>query len=324
MRSAARSAYVAVARLLRFDERLLRRIERDDAVVVLNLHRVSPERNDFYPPIPPDAFDELVSFLAPRFEVTTFSRLAARTERTRPAAVLSFDDGFYDFVEHAMPVLARHGVQANQNIIVSTVLTGEPPWTQRLMDLLHAAPQALLAELRLPGFDRPPPGPGPDERARYGAAIGSFLTRHPRAARAPLLAEIERSAARLDVAPTRMMGLDDVRRVSATHEVGAHSFAHDLMEVETLEHFREDLERCDAFFREHLGRPVDVYAFPFGGHRPEQVTHLLERGVSAVLVGGDRYARTTGPVYPRFNVAARGSYALRLEALGARARPFPF
>lgn len=311
-----------MAEHLHFEERLLRGIEADGVVVVLNLHRVSPERNDFYPPLSPQAFDELVAFLQARFTLTTFAGLAQRPAG-RPAAVLSFDDGFHDFVEYAMPILERRGVAVNQNVIVSSVLTGKPPWTQRLNDLLAAAPRTLLAELRLPGFEHRPPGDGVRERARYGARLGAFLTARSRVERAPLLGEIERLMARGDVPASRMMDVDDVRAASRSHEIGAHSYAHDSMGSETLDFFRDDVERSDAFFCRVLGRPFAVYAFPNGTYQPEQVTLLEDRGVRAILLVGDRYADPRGRVFGRFNLGARDSRTLRLEALGMRARPMP-
>lgn len=321
-RSLARSAYLAAARVLRFEERLLDGIRRSRHVVVLNLHSVSPAHNDYYPPLHPDHLDLLVRFLRERITLTTFGELA-EVPADEPAAILSFDDGFHDFVEYAMPVLARHGVRVGQNVVVSSVLTGVPPWTQRLNDLIAAAPSSLLREIRLPGLRIPSPDDDQRSRARYGAALGAYLVQYDHAARVPLLEALDACLGRTDVRPTRMMDARDVREAAASHEIGAHSFAHDPMGVEAIDHFRDDVERCDAFFRDTLGRPFDVYAFPNGSHRPEQVELLERRGSKAILLVGDRYAARGPTVFPRFNLGAREPALLRLEALGFRARPLP-
>lgn len=322
MRWSARSAYLAAARILRFEERLLDGIRKARHVVVLNLHRVSPARNDFYPPLHPEQLDRLVGFLKDRFVLTTFGGLAD-VPPGAPAAILSFDDGFHDFVEHAMPVLARHGVRANQNVIASSVLTGKPPWTQRLNDGLAAAPVSLLREIQLPGWTLRPPGDDPRARARYGAALGAYLLERDHTERRPLLASLDAVLGRTDTTATRMMDARDVREAAESHEIGIHSFAHDPMGVEEIGYFREDVERCDGFFRDTLGKPFDIYAFPNGSYRPEQIGLLERRGTKAILLVGDRYAARGRPVYPRFNIGAREPALIRLEALGFRARPFP-
>jgi hypothetical protein len=46
-----------------------------NSVLILNLHRVSPVRNDFWPPLDPDMFEGLLRFLESRCRFTTFARL---------------------------------------------------------------------------------------------------------------------------------------------------------------------------------------------------------------------------------------------------------
>ena len=48
-----------------------------------------------------------------------------------------FDDGFYDFLKYAMPILQKYNIQVNQNIILKCVTTGKPVWDVMLGDLLN-------------------------------------------------------------------------------------------------------------------------------------------------------------------------------------------
>lgn len=290
---------------------------------MLNLHRVSPEPNDFYPPLHPRLLEQLVVFLARHFWLPTFGDDVWARVQDRPVAILSFDDGFHDFVEYAVPILEEHNIRANLNVIVGSVITGERPWTQQLNDFLWAAPRSLLEGIRLPGFGRRLTSDAAEERARYGAALSRFLKERSRESRAPLWGQLESIMRQADVVePTRMMNLDEVREVAARHEVGAHSYEHESMEYESMAYFEEDLRRCRESFERMLGRPLSVYAFPNGSYREEHIDRLrADPRIRAILLVGDRFARPAGPVYPRFNVSARTLGELRLEALGLKAQP---
>jgi len=45
---------------------------------------------------------------------------------TERVFVLSFDDGYSDFVQHALPVIKSHGIPSNLNIVAESTLTGLP------------------------------------------------------------------------------------------------------------------------------------------------------------------------------------------------------
>src|SRR5688572_19632058 len=125
MREKLKAVYFLIQKLLRKDARLLEKIRREDLLVVLNLHQVSPHRNPFWSPMHPQIFEDLLVFLKENFEVVLFKDLNSANSK-KPKAVLSFDDGYYNFIEYAAPLLEKHRFRANMNVIPSCVESGEP------------------------------------------------------------------------------------------------------------------------------------------------------------------------------------------------------
>src|SRR5262249_5667531 len=82
--------------------RLLREIGRNNRLVVLNLHRINPHINPYWNPLHPALFEELLQFIVPKFQITTFRGLQDKRD-PRVGLILSFDDGYYDYVEYALP-----------------------------------------------------------------------------------------------------------------------------------------------------------------------------------------------------------------------------
>lgn len=303
------------------DDRLLRRICRQDLLAVLNFHRIAPHPNPFWSPLHPELFEDLLAFLKRHFHMTSFSGCAP-AERNRPRAILSFDDGYDDFVEYAMPLLKKHRLSANQNIIPACVESGQPPWTVRLYDFLNAAPRSLINEIRLDGFTHRLGGEDADHKLRYGLALSRFLKARPRQAREWLWGSITAVMAKANrpVRATRMMGLTDVREAAREHEIGAHGFSHESMGVETNEFFLEDLAKCRAFFKHQLQLPMTIYAFPNGSYRPEQIACLQQHGVQHILLVEDRFARWGEGVYPRLTIYGESRLETHFRALGYQAR----
>ena len=320
-RSTLKRFYFGLMRLLRQDDRLLRGLGRRHATAVLNLHEISPEDKPFWAPLHPTEFDELLSFLTKHFRVTTFHDAATPTDDLRPSVILSFDDGYQSFVEYAMPLLHKHHLSANQNVIGDSVVSGRPPWNTRLNDFLNAAPRSVINELRLPGFGLRLSGDSPDEKAQFGVALSRFLKLRPCASREPLWGRVEEVMDRGGfLTTTRMMNLDEVREAAKSHEIGAHSYSHESMAFESDEYFLSDFAKCEVLFRDQLKMPLDTYAFPNGIYRHEQVEMLQARGVRYVLLVEEKLATGLDGVFSRLTLSAQSGLEARFQAVGYKAR----
>jgi peptidoglycan/xylan/chitin deacetylase (PgdA/CDA1 family) len=315
-RERLKGIFFTLLRVAGAEETLYRKVRRARPLIILNPHQVRPEPNPFWSPLHPRLFEELLRFISRRFFVTTFARLQ-ENDTDRPSLILSFDDGYYDYLEHALPLLERRRLPSNQNVIGESVVSGQPPAVVRVCDFLNQAPRALINELRLPGFSRRLGADGDRERTLHGAALCSFLKMHPRVEAAPLWQVMERHMARLDrFVPSRMMSAAEIRQVAGTHEIGAHSYSHDSMQFEALPTFADDFQRCARVFREILKLPLSIYAFPNGSYRAEQVDWLAAQGIKHVLGVGDGYARVGDRIYKRFNYYASSRGEARFRALG--------
>lgn len=296
------------------ERRLLHRVAQPDSLTILNFHEIRESRGSYEGQLTPEQFDQLLGFIGTHFAVTTFAELGEHRNAERPLAILSFDDGFKSFVEYAMPILERHRMRANQNVIPSAVL-GKRPFTVELSDLLAATSDARLRNLRIPGLTQSYTG-GHDGRVRFSAAVSNHLKLRPRAERRALWQEVLDQLRGVEVRPTDMMNLDDVRLAARTHEIGAHSYEHETMPFESFAYFQDDFERCRRFFTTTLGAAPAVYAFPNGMATQHHVDWLRSQGVRSVLLVGDRYSTRTAHVHHRFNIAGTSHRELRLRALG--------
>lgn len=318
LRRTLKQSYFETLAMAKVD-RMLRWLNgRKGVALVLNLHRISPQRNPYWPPMTPEAFATLASYLAKSFDVRSFSDLALPAESRSARVVLSFDDGCRDFVEYAMPILDRHKLRANQNIIVKSVELQRPPWMIRLVDALNHAPTKRVQRLWIPGFNVRLDGDDDLSKERYGTLLTGYLKPLPRDEREAVFHDL---AELLDETPpdacTPMMSRADVEAVAGVHEVGGHSYSHESVDLLSDGEFREDLDHCSAFF-DRLGRKMSIYAFPYGRFRSGQIELVQSKGVEHVLLVGERPARIEGGVHTRITMYGTSPAELRLRAVGHR------
>ena len=288
--------------------RRLRSVRDAGVATILNLHRVANDDGSDYRPLEPSLFDELLAFVKREFAVVTIGELGQSARK--PKLVLSFDDGYRDFVTTAVPILKKHGLRANQNIIPKCVQTGLPPLNVMAQDFVGQAPRELVKGLSIAGFSAPRDG-------RFGQRLSHFLKMRPQVEQDCIANDLMPQFYRWDkFKPTAMMTLDEVKSLG-DHELGAHSFAHSSMEYETDAYLDDDVRRCADYFKDELNVPMTIYAFPNGSCRPGQAEQVLAHGVDHVLLVGERFDGNAR-VHNRFTFDGRSPSEVRFKALGGR------
>ncbi len=294
-----------------------RRIAVSNALTIVNLHRVDDRKTSTYRALHPKIFSELVGYLKKNFEIVNFSDLVHKQNdpaRKKPQLIISFDDGYKDFIEIVAPILDEHGISVNQNVIPQCMESGRPPMNVVMQDFLDTAPASLIREIKLSWI---PQGFDPDNREKSGLMASRALKGQSYAEQLALFGELIPQIERFDsFKPTPMMTNADVRQVSAAHEIGAHSWEHASMESESNDYFKLDFLKCQDYFSKNLQCPLRIYAFPNGSHRAEQVELLHQNGVDHVLLTGDDFSSSRLKVHKRFNTYGTSLPEARFRAIG--------
>ena len=292
----------------------LRALRKANAVTILNLHRVGPPDGSTYPPLSPHLFDYLLGFVRRHFDIITFDDVAGNVGRERPRLVLSFDDGYADFATHALPLLEKHGIRANQNIIPQCVDSGLPPLNVLMADYVGRAPAEELRRLEVPDF---PLNATSLLRTRYGNLLSAFIKGKPITEQRRLAEALLPQVRRLkSFKPTAMMTLEQVRRVAKSQDIGAHSFAHASLGLESDDYLRDDVRKCRKWFEANLSAPITTYAFPNGSYRPDQVEIVRLAGIEHVLLVEEDFSTPGSAVHKRFTFDATSRAEARFRATG--------
>ncbi len=255
---------------------------------ILIYHRVLPETDPLFPvEVDRIEFDRQLGLLKSMFTILPLSEAARRLRAgTLPprAACITFDDGYADNAEIALPLLQHHGLHATF-FVATGFLDGGRMWNDTVIELVRRAPAPELDAETL-GLGRHPLGSITERRAAVKALIGKLKYLEP----GVRLEQVNRLAALAGcVLPDDlMMCSEQVRRLHrAGMEIGAHTVNHPILASSAPEVARAEIANGKQALESIIGERVRLFAYPNGkpgtDYRAEHVAMVRELGFDAAV-----------------------------------------
>ncbi len=278
---------------------------------IVIFHRVHAQPDPMFPDeVTAERFDAICAWLSAWFDVLPLDEAVERLQRRElpsRALCITFDDGYADNHDLALPILRRHRLAATF-FIATGFLDGGRMWNDTVVEAVRRSPQAMLpaADLGLPGLGDLPLSTMEDRRAAAQAVLrtAKYLAPDIR------LKVVDRLAQRLgaELPADLMMRSDQVRAMrSAGMQIGAHTVNHPILARLGGDEARDEIQRSKAELELLLGEPVRLFAFPNGrpvqDYGPRDVALVRELGFSAAVTtapGAASAADTSQYELPRF------------------------
>jgi peptidoglycan/xylan/chitin deacetylase (PgdA/CDA1 family) len=241
---------------------------RAGRIPVVVFHRVSPHPDPFWPPYTPEEFRRLIAFLAKRYRFITLDDLLTRsTDELRDAIVITFDDVWRDFVDHALPILREHRVPVAQFVATEAVAQRTLIWTS-LLDQAFRRTKARTLEFTLEGQQHQFAMPDEATRVRAADQVQRLFKRLPDTLRQHALEAILDKLGRPAADPhKRLCTWDDLRTLHTEVPLHAHSATHPYLPlVEEDAQLEAELAGCQRILNAELGITPRYLAYPMGGH----------------------------------------------------------
>lgn len=270
---------------------------------ILIFHRVLAEPDPLFPgEVDAAHFDRLMALLARSFRVVTLGRaltmLQAGSLPSR-TLVITFDDGYADNAEIALPILQRHGLAAT--FFISTgFLDGGRMWNDSVIDNLRCC---SLQRIDFGEFGLGSLALETIQQRR--TAIDALLPKIkylPLQAREDALKRIGTLCGSPTLPRELMMRSDQVVQLHrAGMELGGHTVHHPILTALADAEAEHEIAAGRHSLQRLIDAPVDVFAYPNG--RPGQdydLRHVLmarrigfrgavSTAVGAAKTGADRF-----------------------------------
>ena len=204
-------------------------------------------------------------FVAGAFKVMTLGEaVTALADGKLPprALVITFDDGYADNAEVALPILLRHGLKAS--FFVSTgFLDGGRMWNDSVIACVGRCAHQVL-DLESFGLGQSPMATLAMRRSVINALLPKikYLGLEERQT---AIARLSRLAGATDLPSNLMMSSAQVRQLrSAGMEIGGHTVNHPILAAIEPDLAEQELAQGKHELEVLLDAPVDVFAYPNG------------------------------------------------------------
>ncbi len=307
----------------------LRSLVQGPVLSTLMFHRVLPEADPLFPgDVDAEGFARLMEFAASAFRVMTFGealRGLANGNLPSRALVVTFDDGYADNAEIALPIMKRVGVPGTF-FVATGFLDGGRMWNDSVIECLRRSSEREI-DLEFLGLERTLLVT--DEYRRR--AIESVLSRikyRGLEERDLAIAQL-RTAASVDWLPDDlMMTSGQVKTLyDAGMEIGGHTVNHPILKSLAPPAAEEEIAKCRAHLEAIVGAPIEVFAYPSGkpgrDYGPEHVEMVRRLGFMGAVSTAHGVAACGDDLYqiPRYTPWGRSLavWSLRLFSnLGKR------
>lgn len=255
----------------------------------------------------PDTFEMHVRYLAEHYQVVSMRELVMWKTRARrgskPWCAITFDDGWRDNYDYALPILKKYGLPATVFISTDFIGSERAPWFYELLrcfpvlsdrvddgridasDLSERGMTDILKRwVQLPGL------------SRMGAV--DRIMEELKALPGPVLDEVverlmgliaDRGGAVGEGAPL-MLSWDQVREMGRSGiEIGSHGVRHWILTLLSPAQLHSELVESKKAIEEQLGHPVHGFAYPNGTYS-DDVAHRIR-------AAGYEYGCTIWPGY---------------------------
>lgn len=266
--------------------------------LVVGYHRVVADHmDDGRAAIPPmlvgrRMLERQLDWIGRRFRFVSLDELGSRLESgdpfAAPVAAVTFDDGYRDVYDHALPLLVRKGIPAAVFVVTGWIGSPSPLPHDRLYLLLTRAwptGRDVLARLGISATGRETAHALSDPFS----TLRLLLTTRSQSEIARVIAALEEEGGALDDAaleglqPLSWEALAGMRRAGVT--VGSHTGTHAVLTRETVTRVLAETAGSRRALEERFGARIDHFAYPDGAFDAEVVR--------AVAAAGYRFAYTT-------------------------------
>lgn len=281
-------------------------------VHILLFHRVSPVRDPLWDPMDPALFREVIAYLDKKFTVLSLEQyfFHEREKWKKPPAIITFDDGYHDFIEYSFPILKEYKMPATMFVVTDCIDQNKATWTYELDHLFfHTSKLKTTEPPTVHRFRTVAAWSSKQERMDYGSKLKQHLKRIPAAKRKLVIDFYNKAFDDVQQEKNIMLSWEELKFLQKNNiEIGSHTVTHPpLATIDDEKIIEREMIDSGMKIREHLGTfPLSI-SYPVGSYngRVKNIAHRtgyrLGLAVEQKIYNEDKHGRFSIPRLELYN-----------------------
>jgi peptidoglycan/xylan/chitin deacetylase (PgdA/CDA1 family) len=258
---------------------------------ILTFHRLSLQHDPFFPGLPANLFEQQIKYLMRHHLLCDLGSLLKKLDAGEPvpdnAVAITFDDGYRDNYDLALPILQKYGASATIFLTTGFVDHQDIPWNDKIcFALKHSSRSGVeFVTDRRSYFSLK----SVEGRLQAVDEILWFLRRIPHIQKTERMNSLlsELGVNDFGTLSDSMLTWNQVSEMNkAGITFGAHTISHPILSRIPLETARKEVTDSKTIIESRLQRKIDLFAYPSGTSQDytEDIKKLLsETGFRAAV-----------------------------------------
>jgi len=209
-------------------------------------------------------FSEMLEFLSSRYQMIPLDLLVDHLQNgsSEKVACLTFDDGYLDNIDHALPILEQFNCPATVYITTRFPEGDAWMWWYELWEYLQSKERL---EIEFEGTHRIWYCKDKLQKNRCYLDLSSWIMMLPLERQKVLLTAVTETVERHQYS-NLCLDWNDIKKLDEHPlvTIGAHTHSHPNLAQETEKTAREEILNSKLLLERRLGHSVDHFAYPFG------------------------------------------------------------
>ncbi len=276
----------------RWGWRSLGAVLRAPGVIVLTYHRILGDDRR-WSGLPVEEFTAQMQWLREHCEPIAPDALVDRARgprSTRPAVLVTFDDGYRDYHDLAYPVLDQYGIPATVFVVTSLLDDGGMMWTEQVQS---AALATRRDRVTLPWSGESVALGDDAARATLGSRARAHLKSIPDGERREAITTLLGELGDPPPEARQMLTWDEVRKTLPLTTYGGHSHTHPIFSRLDSDAAEREIRTCQERIAAETGLAPTTFAYPNGrrtDYTPETQALLRRHGFTLAFATSEGIA----------------------------------